>query len=125
MPAAFVPPTYREDSVVLPVTFPDGSAAELVYPSDLDLASMGVRPYIVGCGRDFNFFYRHDPKGTWYDGDRPLETYTGAEQAKSPCGRAGKAWTSTSASASRTGQSSCMTTRTGCPSDTVRPVPGP
>jgi hypothetical protein len=62
MPAAFVPPTYREgNSVVLPVTFPDGSAAELVYPSDLDLASMGVRPYIVGCGRDFNFFYRHDP----------------------------------------------------------------
>jgi hypothetical protein len=76
----FIPPTYREgDRVVMPVTFPDGSTAELVYPPHLDLASMGVRPYIVGCGRDFNFFYRYDPYEMEYDGDRPLGAYQGAE----------------------------------------------
>ncbi|MGH2545543.1 MAG: hypothetical protein ACRDIW_00710 [Actinomycetota bacterium] len=63
----------------MPVIFPDGSTAELVYPPGLNLASMGVRPYLTGCGRDFNFFYRQDPRGTWYKGDRPLETYAGAE----------------------------------------------
>jgi len=79
-PQPFIPPTYREGHrVVMPVTFPDGSTAEVLYPLGVDLASMGVRPYIVGCGRDFNFFYRHDPHGTEYDGDRPLEIYEGAE----------------------------------------------
>jgi hypothetical protein len=77
-----IPPTYKEgDRVVLPVAFPDGSIAELVYPAELDLASMGVRPYLTGCGRDFNFFYRHDPHGTEYEGERPLETYAGADRS--------------------------------------------
>lgn len=44
-PALFVPEARREgDRRVLPVTFPDGSTAELVYPADLDLAGMGVQP---------------------------------------------------------------------------------
>lgn len=78
--SVFIPPTYREgDRLAMPVTFPDGSTAELVYPPGLNLASMGVRPYLTGCGRDFNFFFRHDPRGTWYESERPLGTYAGAE----------------------------------------------
>ncbi|HZB04566.1 MAG TPA: hypothetical protein VE737_09645 [Actinomycetota bacterium] len=78
-PTAFVPPTYREGhSVVMPVTFPDGSTAELFYRPELDLASMGVRPYAAGCQRDFNLFYRHDPRGAEYGPEGPLTTYRGA-----------------------------------------------
>ena len=41
----FVPSTYVEgDRVVMPVTLPDGTTAELLYPPDLDLASLGVQP---------------------------------------------------------------------------------
>lgn len=44
-----IPTTYRErERVVLPVTFPDGSRAELVYPPELDLAGFAVRPYSSG-----------------------------------------------------------------------------
>lgn len=44
-PTLFLPATQRQgDRTVLPVTFPDGSTAELVYPAGLDLASMGVQP---------------------------------------------------------------------------------
>jgi hypothetical protein len=54
----FVPPTYREgDRVVMPVTFPDGSTAEVVYPADLDLAGQGVHPkssgYLQGKGTGY------------------------------------------------------------------------
>jgi hypothetical protein len=43
------PATYREgDRVVLPVTFPDGTRAELVYPPELDIAGLGVFPYGSG-----------------------------------------------------------------------------
>ena len=59
-PTEFVPPTYVEgDHVVMPVTFPDGTAAELVYPPELDLASFSVYPNTQGdlgrgsCGSDF------------------------------------------------------------------------
>lgn len=45
----FVPATYREvDRVVLPVTFPDGTSAELLYPPELDIAGLGVFPYGSG-----------------------------------------------------------------------------
>jgi hypothetical protein len=72
---AFIPPTLTEgDRVVLPVVFPDGTTAELVYPPQLDLAGLGVRPYWAGCGRDFGFHY-YDPKGTLYRGE-PLQTWT-------------------------------------------------
>ena len=44
-----VPATYGErDRVVLPVVFPDGSRAELVYPPELDIAGLGVFPYSSG-----------------------------------------------------------------------------
>src|SRR5687767_5790782 len=39
----FVPSTTREGGrTVLPITFPDGTTAELTYPKSLDLARMGV-----------------------------------------------------------------------------------
>jgi len=50
----FIPETRIEGSrIILPVTFPDGSTAELAYPDSLDIAGMGARPYIAGCGHDF------------------------------------------------------------------------
>jgi hypothetical protein len=72
---AFIPPTRTEgDRVVLPIVFPDGTSAELVYPPELDLAGLGVRPYWAGCGRDFGF-YHYDPYGTLYEGE-PIQTWT-------------------------------------------------
>jgi hypothetical protein len=68
--------------VVMPVTFPDGSTAEVVYPPELHLASMSVHPFYSGCNGDLNFFYRHDPRGTWYGGEGPLSTYPGAESSE-------------------------------------------
>jgi hypothetical protein len=59
--AAFEPRTYLEgDSVVMPITFPDGTTAELVYPPELNLADLRVQPYSSGYGpgfaRDFLVF---------------------------------------------------------------------
>jgi hypothetical protein len=46
---SFVPSTSREgDRVVLPVTFPDGTTAELVYPPKLEIAELGASPYSSG-----------------------------------------------------------------------------
>jgi hypothetical protein len=63
----FIPATHTESGyVVMPVTFLDGSTAEVVYPADLDLAGMGADPYGSGtlyeppldcCARDFLFAY--------------------------------------------------------------------
>lgn len=45
----FVPAAQREgDRVVLPVTFPDGTSAELVYAPELAIAELGVFPYTSG-----------------------------------------------------------------------------
>lgn len=45
----FVPAIQREGNrVVLPVTFPDGTSAELVYPPELEIAELGVFPYTSG-----------------------------------------------------------------------------
>jgi len=45
----FVPATYNEgDRVVLPVTFPDGTSAELVYAPELEIAQLAVFPYTSG-----------------------------------------------------------------------------
>lgn len=75
---AFVPPTRTVDGkVLLPATFPDGSTAELSYPPSLDLAGLGVRPYVAGCGGDFGFFH-YDPYGSVYEGD-PIQTWTGSD----------------------------------------------
>jgi hypothetical protein len=52
--ARFEPKTYSEgDSMVMPVTFPDGTTAELVYASELHLSRMRVQPYSSGYGPGF------------------------------------------------------------------------
>jgi hypothetical protein len=52
--AGFEPQTYSEgDSMVMPVTFPDGTTAELVYPPELKLSDLRVQPYSSGSGPGF------------------------------------------------------------------------
>ena len=68
----FTPATSREEHrVVLPVTFPDGTTAELIYLPKLKIAALGVGPYSSGrlhgesptpersdvVGRDFRIFF--------------------------------------------------------------------
>jgi hypothetical protein len=44
-----VPPTLEQgDEVLLPLTFPDGTTADLEYPDELELAELGVFPYSSG-----------------------------------------------------------------------------
>jgi hypothetical protein len=84
--AGFVPRTTREGNrTVLPVTFPDGSTAELVYPTALGLAGLGVQP-------DVSLLRAQDP-GPRYElvfsrggsvpgllkGDRPVGRYQTAQ----------------------------------------------
>lgn len=52
--SGFMPSTYLEDdSVVMPIMFPDGTTAELVYPPELDLSNMRVQPYSSGYAPGF------------------------------------------------------------------------
>lgn len=80
----FVPPTYREgDKIVMPVAFPDGTTAEVLYPPELRLAERGIRPYGSGgfpgcphsCFSDFDVF-----RGDAYfrEGRRLNRRYAGA-----------------------------------------------
>jgi hypothetical protein len=46
-PEPFFPPTERDGGLLrMPVVFPDGTSATLVYPIALDLASLGVQPAV-------------------------------------------------------------------------------
>ena len=87
VPGTFVPTTYREkDTVVLPLTFPDGSTTEILYPPELDLASLGVTSASIAgslvdggsgsCGFEFNVWWSGLPRV--YEGEDPLATYPGA-----------------------------------------------
>lgn len=74
----WAPPTYREgDRVVMPVTFPDGTTAELVYPPELGLEELSVYPDTFadggrsGCGWSVSAT-RYDPLVGWVRGDAPL-----------------------------------------------------
>lgn len=77
----FSPPTYMDgDSVVMPVTFPDGTTAELVYPPELDLSGMRVQPYSSGYGPGFarDFLVLEKPLGDVigrYEGAELLAEY--------------------------------------------------
>jgi hypothetical protein len=81
---SFTPSTHKErGKVVMPVTFPDGSSAEIVHPPDTDLAAMGAQPYSSGqlsdcCARDFFVRYGGVPKGE-LAGEAPLKTYRGVD----------------------------------------------
>jgi hypothetical protein len=78
----FVPPTYTEgDRLVMPVTFPDGTSAELVYPPELDLASLTVHPNTQAdlgrgsCGWDL--FISTDQGAVGISGSEPVAVYPG------------------------------------------------
>lgn len=95
----FVPAAHREgDRIVLPITFTDGTQAELVYPPKLDIAGLGGGPYGSGrlkgesptsgrgdvVGRDFWIFYGdvNDVLASLNGGTtpRPLAEYEGVGQ---------------------------------------------
>lgn len=72
------PPTSADgDRVVMPVTFPDGTTAELVYPEPLELERLSVYPdtYAEGGPRECGVSVhatRYDPRLGWVTGDRPI-----------------------------------------------------
>jgi len=77
----WAPPTYQEgDRTVMPVTFPDGTTAELVYPPELGLEDLSVYPYTFAeggpseCGWSVSAT-RYDPLVEWVKGDAPLTRY--------------------------------------------------
>jgi hypothetical protein len=86
----FVPPTRSEgDRTVLPVTFPDGTSAEVVYPAELKIAELGVGPkggwgtlegkeFDGCCARDFLFGYGSGGPEALAT-DRANKTFTGAD----------------------------------------------
>jgi len=94
----FVPTTnVEEGKVLLPVTFPDATSAELVYPPGLEIAELGVFPYTSGTlhgksstpgrsdfvARDFVIRYGHLEKmlEVWNKGRSPrlLAQYEGVD----------------------------------------------
>jgi hypothetical protein len=81
---SFAPATHKErGQVVMPVTFPDGSTAEIVYPPDTDIVPIGAQPYSSGqlrdcCAHDFFVLYGGVPKGE-LAGEAPLKTYRGVD----------------------------------------------
>jgi hypothetical protein len=84
--AVFVPRTTREGNrTVLPVTFPDGSTAELFYPTALGLAGMGVQPdvsllRVQEPGPRYELvFSRGGPVPGLLKGDRPVGRYQTAQ----------------------------------------------
>lgn len=96
-PQEFVPPIHKEEGkTVLPVVFPDGTIAELVYPPSLRIAQMGLRPYRAGGfgrppmrdTRDFAIFYQGVPR-VWLAGRAPLARYD------TPKGPAAEYWDTT------------------------------
>jgi len=66
-PEPFIPPSAERDGglIRLPVVFPDGSRATLVYPIPLDLATLGVQPDLsyVWSGY-FPIVFIHDPNAS-------------------------------------------------------------
>jgi hypothetical protein len=93
-PALFLPATQREgDRTVLPVTFPDGSTAELVYPAGLDLARLGLQPDVSVLDRrnpaarsPLVFLHRGAPGPDVLEGARPVQRPT------TPTGRPVEVW---------------------------------
>lgn len=78
----FVPGTeVRGGRVHMPVTFPDGTSALLTYPSELDLAAMGVQPdvsYLYRADRPPRFplaFYRGGPPAAALSGAGPIDRF--------------------------------------------------
>jgi len=78
----FVPPTYEEgDRTVMPVVFPDGTNAELVYPRNLDLGALNIYPNTQAlirhgdCGWDL--FISRDRLAAGVRGSEPVAVHEG------------------------------------------------
>jgi hypothetical protein len=81
-PDSFVPPIYIEgDRVVMPVTFPDGTSAELVYPPELALESLSVYPNTqadLGSGSCSSDLYISTQEGSaGVSGSEPVAVFPG------------------------------------------------
>ena len=79
----WAPPVSMENGeVVMPITFPDGATAELVYPADLALEELSFYPDTYGildgksssCGWPVHAS-RYDPRGGWVRGEEPLDRF--------------------------------------------------
>jgi hypothetical protein len=78
----FVPPVRRDGGrVVMPLVFPDGSTAELVYAPELKLAALGIQPDVSFLRRDqpaprFPLtFWFGQPGAELFEGEQPVERY--------------------------------------------------
>jgi hypothetical protein len=94
----FVPPVRRERGrLVMPLAFPDGSTAELIYPPKLDLAAMGIQPDVSFLRRDRPatrfplVFWFGQPGAELVEGDQPLERYPTSSGDQAELWRAGAA----------------------------------
>jgi hypothetical protein len=94
----FMPPVRRERGrLVMPLTFPDGSTAELVYAPKLELAAMGVQPDVSFLRRDRPatrfalVFWFGQPDATLFEGDQPLGRYPTLGGGQAELWRAGAA----------------------------------
>lgn len=91
-PSWFIPSTYREgDKVVMPITFPDGTRMELLYPPPLNLAELGINPNTYGAmqgsGCGGNLLIRSfDAKGEVFEGEQPIAVF------ETPAGGRAELW---------------------------------
>ena len=76
----------------MPVTFPDGTTAELLYAPDLALEELSVYPdaFAKGgpsaCGLAV-YATRYDPHGVWIRGDAPSLSLSPRTDPSLPCGK--------------------------------------
>ena len=80
IPGAFYPTTYREDGrIIMPVSFVDGSRAELVFDVRLRPKDLGVYGFTSGGlgGVDRTLVFRHAEGQIYEMHSGPLETYEG------------------------------------------------
>jgi hypothetical protein len=88
-PTPFVPPSeVVGDETRMPVVFPDGSSATLVYPIALGLETMGVQPYVAYYWKEVELphlpiLFLHHPDasiGRYVGGTAPLEILAGSKE---------------------------------------------
>jgi hypothetical protein len=86
---AFLPPSeVVGDETRMPVVFPEGSRATLVFPSELGLEELSVQPdisyvYVEQPGAHFPVLFIHDPVATirtYVDGPEPITTLAGGAE---------------------------------------------
>jgi hypothetical protein len=84
-PGPFHGETYRENGfLVMPITFPDGTTAEVVYPATLDLGTDYVYPlaYVTGGPKECHqqmYFSRSEIAGSVITNEPPLAVFEGAD----------------------------------------------